>query len=58
MFTPCNYKQRAVGRAFWLAILVLGGATLPVYGPVANPLLQACVAWADDDDPDEGGQLA
>lgn len=52
MFTPCMHKQGAVGHVFCLAVLVLGGATLPVYGAAANPLPQASLAW------DEGGQSA
>jgi hypothetical protein len=58
MFTACIRKQRAVGRAFWLVILVWGGAAQPEYGPAASPIAQANLAWADDDDPDEGGQTA
>ena len=58
MYTLIVRIQRAAGRAFWLAVLLLGGAASADSGAAFDRSQPAAVAWIGDDDPDEGGQAA
>lgn len=58
MYTLLVRTQRAAGRAFRLAVLVLGGANAAAGRVAKGPAQPATVAWISDDDPDEGGQAA
>ncbi|WP_445372351.1 hypothetical protein ACH518_06825 [Methylomonas sp. HW2-6] len=51
-------KQRAAGRAFWLAVLVIGGANATAGWVATGPAQSVTVAWTSDEDPDAGGQAA
>ncbi|WP_415880718.1 hypothetical protein [Methylomonas sp. TEB] len=58
MYTLLMRKQRAAGRAFWFAVLLLGGTAAANSGAPDCRSQSAAVAWTGDDDPDEGGQAA
>lgn len=58
MHTSFIYRDRAVGRAFWLAILLLAGAAAAYHAGEANQPLPAVLAWGSDEDPDAGGESA